>query len=1097
MPVERALERRVVTVLFADLAGFTALGDSLDPEDLRGVQDAYFSTARETIARYGGVLEKFIGDAVVAVFGVPRARDDDAERAVRAGLALAGAIEQLGARVGLEPSALHVRVGLNTGEVLYGEEGPERGGVTGDVVNVASRLQAAATVGSVLVGEETALAVEAAVDLGPLATFELKGKAEPVRARRALSVRPEPSREQAMGRLRAPLLGRAEELSSLKFALAAGVPARNLIVAPPGVGKTRLVDELAHSAGGALVCRARLRAEARAPQAAVAQLVLSTLPDQARTTADAAEAFLRERLSAAGASPARADVVVGELVSVAWPGRIGSGDPDRETLFGAWTEGLDALAGSGPSLWIAEDVHWAGGDLLAFLDHAGRAPTRGGRLIVATARPSLLEREPEWCDRAELLLLQPLPAAEVGELVRALVGEALPGGLVERVAARADGNPLFVEELLRAWISAGLLVRDGGEGWRLAVEQEEVPLPTTVQAIYGAQIDDLPEGARLVTRHASVVGRRFPAAGLTALGVDDGRQGIDVLVRRALLSGPHPDPLGDSFAFRHALLRDAAYAGLARRDRARLHISYARWIEQEAGSHLSELAEVIAGHYAAALEHAPALASEIGEGLDRQAVALRAADWYEHAAEAALALAAHEAARDLLHRSLELTPDSLPLDRSRRWRRLGEAIAVAADMDEAERALATALELARTSHREGDPAAREVYAEAAAVAGRVLHEQLRFHEELQLAEETLAEIGSAQDAATGRLLLLRAAGAEGVGVGPAPRLADLERALALARECGDERLEFEALARLTLERMEVGRAGVDECAELERAGVERGRWREAIRFMHVHAGLLTERGAYEDALQLLDRAAELAEARGLTELLVWNGYARVEAGLVSGEWDAAVEAGLHAVDLGERNSYHRAVVRTWFAIVPIAGARRDVAVLARASDWFAAHGLSAANAASMSPYAHLMASATELVFAKSGIGAEPEPDVEVCLADLASFGSLPSWLAAIDELLGWWVERGEQDVVRRALERRAGARLDDPQLLLGLGVDELVAARLDGDADHAREALRYFRDCRAPWWTAKALRVLESLGAADGAEIAEAAAFEGALSGGG
>src|SRR2546430_3761004 len=325
MPAETALERRVVTALFADLAGFTTLGDSLDPEDLRAVQDAYFAAARETIERYGGVLEKFIGDAIVALFGVPRGRDDDAERADRAGLALVRAIEQLGATVGLEPTALRLRVGVNTGEVLHGEEGPERGAATGDTVNVAARLQTAAEPGSVLVGEETALAVEAAIELDPPQELELKGKARIVRARRALTIRSEPSREQAMGSLPAPLLGRADELDALRSVFGDG-PLRRLVVAPPGVGKSRLVEEFARSLDGALVCRARLRPELRAPQPAGAQLVLSALPPEARGDSGVGSGFVRGRLAAAGVSPARAEVIAEEVAAVAWPGEAASGD---------------------------------------------------------------------------------------------------------------------------------------------------------------------------------------------------------------------------------------------------------------------------------------------------------------------------------------------------------------------------------------------------------------------------------------------------------------------------------------------------------------------------------------------------------------------------------------------------------------------------------------------------------------------------------------------------------------------------------------------------------------------------------------------------
>ncbi len=1083
MPAERALERRVVTALFADLAGFTTLGDSLDPEDLRAVQDAYFAAARETLERYGGLLEKYIGDAVVALFGVPRARDDDAERAVRAGLALVGAVEQLGATVGLEPSALRVRVGVNTGEVLHGEEGPERGAATGDGINVAARLQAAAEPGTVLVGEETALAVEAAIELDPPQELELKGKARVVRARRALSVRPEPSREHAVGSLCAPLLGREEELRTL-----GGADGRCLVVAPPGVGKTRLVEEYARRLDGTLVSRARLRPETRAPHPAVAQLVLSALPADVRELG-AAEALVRERLAAAGATDARAEVVLREIAAVAWPGAAGSSDRDRDALFAAWMEGLAALAGGRPALWIVEDVHWAGPDLLAFLEHAAG----GQRRVLATARPSLLEREPAWCAGAEVLHLPPLRTAEIGELVRALVGEALPVDLVDRIAARADGNPLFVEELLRSWISVGVLARDGA-GWRMAVAQEVVPLPTTVQSIYAAQIDDLPEPARAVTRHASVAGRRFPAAGLPALDVPEGRAGVDVLVRRALVAGPLPDPLGDSFSFRHALLRDAAYTGLARRDRARLHVSYARWLEAAAGTHVDELAESIGGHYAAALENTPALAAEVTDGLDRRTAAVLAARWLEGAALAAVDLAAHETAGELLRRSLRLTPDELVLDRSRRWRLLAEATVALADMDEAERAARTAFELASPALGGGDEA-RRTYAAAAAALGRVLYEQLRFHDMLQMAEEGVAELRPVDDAATGRLHLVRALAKEGVGREVEERLPDVERALALARECGDDRLEFEARLRLTFERVNEGEAGVDECDALARLALERGEWRQSVRAANTTAMLLVGRGCFPEAAEALARGAEVAEAHDLKELLGWNTYTRVESGLVSGAWDEATAAALAAIEAAEQNAHHRVVVRTWSALVPILGARGDRPLLERARDWYAAQGLTAEHAKTISPFAHVMTLGVECVFARAELAAAPAPDPEICLPHVTYAGGMPSWLAAVEELLGLWAEHGEDGLVRGALERRAAARVGEPRALLhGHGIDELIAARLDRDPAAAREALRLFRELGAPWWQAKALRLLEALG--DGAAGAEAASIECGLGAG-
>ena len=277
-----SVERRIVSVLFADLVGFTPLAERLDAEDVAAVQDAYFAAVRETVARHGGALEKFIGDAAMAVFGLDRARDDDAERAVRAGLSLVGAVERLGGQLGLGPDELRLRVGIESGEVVSAEGGPDQGRVTGDVVNTAARLQAAAPPGSVLLGEGAVLATAAAVELGPSLPLELKGKAEPVRAALAIGLRPEPAREAAMGALRAPMIGREVELDRLRAALTEASDGRSaaiVIVAPPGTGKSRLLAEfLAHSP--ARTWRSRVRADAGAsiePIAALARDALAGL----------------------------------------------------------------------------------------------------------------------------------------------------------------------------------------------------------------------------------------------------------------------------------------------------------------------------------------------------------------------------------------------------------------------------------------------------------------------------------------------------------------------------------------------------------------------------------------------------------------------------------------------------------------------------------------------------------------------------------------------------------------------------------------------------------------------------------------------------
>src|SRR3954470_5403885 len=294
---------------------------------------------------------------------------------------------------------------------------------------------------------------------------------------------------------------------------------------------------------------------------------------------------------------------------------------------------------------------------------AGRPPAAAGRLVLTTARPVARDRVPG----AQLLDLEPLSPASTAELAETLVGGALPAALVERIAAAADGNALFVEELLRSWIGSGVLVAGDG-GWHLRDDPAEIAIPSTVQTIYAAQLDDLPAGPRQVVRRASVPGRRFPAAALEHLGIDGADEGLALLERRALVAGPDPDPVfGSIYAYRHALLRDAGYASLARAERADLHVRLARWLEGLGDSR----AEVSARHWAAAVESAPRLAAELAPGITREEAAAAAARWFEAGAQRAHDLAAHETAAALLERSLELGAQA-GLDAARRRRLLGE-----------------------------------------------------------------------------------------------------------------------------------------------------------------------------------------------------------------------------------------------------------------------------------------------------------------------------------------------------------------------------------------------------------------------------------------
>jgi len=313
-PEHGELERRIVTVLFCDLAGFTSLSERLDAEDVAIVQSAYFEAVRYAVTRHGGTLEKFIGDAVVAVFGVPAAGEDDAERAVCSALAITGAIEQLAARVGLEDGALQVRVGVNTGEaVVHPVPAAGEAMVTGDVVNTAARLQSAAPAGGVLVGPETALAVAHTVELAAVVELSLKGKSDPVRAAQALAVLSEPARERAMGALKAPTIGRTSELASVTAELescADGAARRLTVIAPPGTGKSRLLEEVSHlaAARGAAVRRARVRPDVLSAFRPIVDLVSHALTAAGIGSGDDLASVLTRELGAE-----RAEVVASEL----------------------------------------------------------------------------------------------------------------------------------------------------------------------------------------------------------------------------------------------------------------------------------------------------------------------------------------------------------------------------------------------------------------------------------------------------------------------------------------------------------------------------------------------------------------------------------------------------------------------------------------------------------------------------------------------------------------------------------------------------------------------------------------------------------------
>ncbi len=551
--VSAAAARKTVSVLFCDLADSTMLGERLDPEQLRELLGTWYEEMRIAVERHGGTVEKFIGDAVMAVFGLPRAHEDDALRAVRAALDMQQAVERLNAS--LEPRnvpELRIRIGINTGEVVTGDEAATL--ATGDAVNTAKRLEEAAAAGEILIGAVTQRLVRHASQLVPLAPVAAKGKSAPVEAWRVVEAIA--GAESFARRWDTPLIGRTRELSLLRDELAASADVRECrlvtVIGSAGVGKTRLVSELVAEVGGdATVAAGRC------------------LPYGDGITFWPLTELLRrlggeQAVVDAMGNEADAALVVERLRVVA-----GSGAAPPEELFWAVRRLFEVLARRRPLLVLLEDVHWAEPTLLDLVEHVSRWSRDAPILLLCVAREELLEERPGW--EGAHVRLEPLSTGEAAELLDALDGGAmLSPDLRERVTEVAQGNPLYTEQLV------AMLAEDA------RATAELVTLPPTIQALLAARLDRLAPADRDVLERAAVVGKDFWPGAVAALGSGDETIGPMLLglVRRELVEPAVSSiPGEDGFRFRHALIRDAAYAGIPKRTRADLHERFAGWLE--------------------------------------------------------------------------------------------------------------------------------------------------------------------------------------------------------------------------------------------------------------------------------------------------------------------------------------------------------------------------------------------------------------------------------------------------------------------------------------------------------------------------------------
>jgi class 3 adenylate cyclase/tetratricopeptide (TPR) repeat protein len=901
-------ERKVITVLFADLVGSTATGSEQDPEEFGATIRPQLAQIREALELHGATIEKYIGDAVVAVFGAPVTHEDDPERAVRAALAI---IDSLGDAA---------RVAINTGEAVVAigaraERGDEI--VLGDVVNTAYRIEEATPAGSVLVGEATYRATRDVFDFSDRHLIEAKGKADPVPAWEVLKARsPLPAASERAPQ--APLVGRREELSLILNTLARSRRQQTVqlvtVVGVAGIGKSRLVWELQRTLEQAAESVTWRRGRCLPYGEGVAywaldEIVKSEAGILETDGAAAAEEKLRSSVGEVVPDASEAAWVEEHLRPLLGLGGAANGET-RDEAFSAWRRFVEGLADRSPTVLVFEDLHWADEGMLDFIEHVADWSRDTPLLLVCTARPDLQERRTGWGGHGDALTitLQPLTGEETGELMSLLLQQsAVPEGLRETLLARAEGNPLYAEEFVRMLVERGLLVHDDGS-WKL--QAGELPMPESVQGIIASRLDALAPAEKALVQAASVVGRTFvPDAVAAVASVEraDVTRTLSELDRRGLFRR-YRAPLGGEreYVFHHALVRDVAYGQIPRARRGEKHLLAAEWLESL--ERPEDHAETAAHHYLAALEYVHAAAGDADHFADRARAALR------RAGERALALNAYAAAARFFAGALELSPAER--ERGELLFSYGKALSRSASPD-----ARVVIEARDSMLAAGDV---ERAAECHVILAELLWRRDRRQEafgELDKAVEMLRDqppsYAKAYAFSTLAGFRIRADEAQ-------PALEAARSTMAIAEELGLDDMRADALIRIgTARTLMSDRGGL---LDLERAIeiAELANSPESMRGYFNLGGMLANLGDLRRAAELHLQGQRVAERFGDAAWLDYFEAEGVYQKYWSGDWESALSLAEQLIARADRGSSRRLgldgrLVRGWIAL-----ARGDV-----------------------------------------------------------------------------------------------------------------------------------------------------------------------------